>query len=769
MSAWADRFRPGGRLKGLRLSQILPAVVAGLLAGIIDIPIQVSYAALIFSGVLASYVANGIGLALFGAVVLGLVVALTSSYRGMLALPQESPAALLAIAAAAIVAGMPPTASPDAAFVTVVAAIALTSLLNGAFFLALGWFKLGTLIRYIPYPVVGGFLAGTGWLLISGAMGLLTAAPLSSAQLPAMLQMTAVLQWLPAFAFAVLLLVVLRRHSHVLIVPVMILAAVVLFYGVLWLTGTSLAEATARGWLLGPFPDGALWQPLTPAALEQVHWPAVASQAGTIATIVLVSVVALLFNTSGLELTVRQDIELNRELRAAGLGNLLVGLGSGPPGFQTLGQSALGHRLGADSRLVGVTTVALCGLVLILGARVVALFPKPVLASLLLYLGLTFLVEWLYDAWFKLSRAEYAIVVSILLVIILVGVLQGIALGLALAVVLFVVSYSRISVVKHTLSGSTYRSNVDRPWADSRILHDHGACIYILELQGFLFFGTASSLLDQIRRRIDSAELEVPRFIVLDFRRVTGLDSSAVISFVRLRQLAHSRDFVLVLTQLSDQVRQQLSTEISTGDDDDRCHIDADLDHGLEWCEDQILARARSVEQTPEQGLLDDPAGSSLATGDPVRTLYSAEPALPEAAGTSGTVFDQPRLEEYLVVRDVPAGSYLISQGETVGGVFLVESGQVTAEMQSQDGGKVRLRKMGPGSIVGEIGLYAGTPASASVVTELPSKVKYLSVHELKRMEQEEPAMAVAFHRYMARLAGRRLSRANDTIRVLLH
>ena len=583
-------------------------------------------------------------------------------------------------------------------------------------------------------------------------------------------QTAALLQWLPAFAFALLLLVVLRRHSHVAIVPVMMLAAVVLFYAVLWLTGTSLAEATARGWLLGPFPEGALWQPLTPSALRQVYWPAIAGQAATIATIVLVSVVSLLLNTSALELTVRQDIELNRELRSAGLGNLLAGLGGGPPGFQTLGQSALGHRLGADSRLVGVTTVALCGLVLILGARVVALFPKAVLAGLLLYLGLAFLVEWLYDAWFKLSRAEYAIVASILLVIMLVGVLQGVALGLFLAVVLFVISYSRISVVKHVLSGSSYRSNVDRPWPERQILRSRGAWIHILELQGFVFFGTASNLLDQVRRRIENPSLPAPRFVVLDFRQVSGLDASAVLSFARMRQLAQAQGIVLVLTHLSGQVRQRLVAEICLEEDAVLCHVDTDLDHGVEWCEDQIIALAQSAEQIPENGGSEAPAKVVPPDGDQIVSLREALLAMPRGDATSGgpAFFGQTGLEEFLECRDVPAGHYLIHQGEPVEGLFLVESGQVTAQRECQDGSKVRLRKMGPGSIVGEMGLYLGTSASASVVTDLPSKVYYLSADELGRMEQTEPAMAAAFHRYIAQLTGERLARANDTLQVLL-
>jgi SulP family sulfate permease len=731
------RFR-----RQLRPKLLIPSIAAGLVAGLIDIPIEISCAALIFSGALAGYVAGGIGLALFGCFVIGTVVALTSSYRGTVALPQESPAAILALVAAAIVASMPASATSEDTFFTVVAAIAITSLLAGVFFLVVGWCKLGSLIRYIPYPVVGGFLAGTGWLLVSGAMRFLTDLSLSFSQLPTLFGADVLLRWLPALIFGVVLLVILRHHDHCLILPAMLLAAIVLFYGVLWLTGTSLAEAGVQGWLLGPFPEGALWQPLTPSAVDQVYWPAIFGQAGSVAIILFISAVSLLLNTSALELTVGRDIELNRELRSAGLANLLAGLGSGLPGYQTLGQSALSHRMRAHSRLVGITTATLCGVALVFGARVLSYFPKPIVGGLLLYLGLTFLVEWLYDAWFKLSRAEYAIVVLILAVIMAVGVLEGVGLGLVLAVVLFVVSYSRISVVKHTLSGSNYRSNVDRRGPEAQILRDKGDWLYVLELQGFIFFGTANRVLDQVRGRMADPGLPALHFVALDFRQVNGLDASAVLSFVRMKQLVQTEEIVLVFTHLTEEMKRSLSGEVLTEEDRGLWRIESDLDHGLEWCEEQMLRLAEGEEPS-----VDDRGRPADIRPGPIAT---------------------PELKEYVERMEVPQGQYLIHQGDAPGGLYFIEAGQVTAQRECNDGSVIRLRKMGAGTVVGEMGLYLGTAASASVVTNQPSTVYYLSAEALEQMEETKPEMAAAFHRYIAQLLGERLARANDTLQALL-
>jgi SulP family sulfate permease len=118
--------------------------------------------------------------------------------------------------------------------------------------------------------------------------------------------------------------------------------------------------------------------------------------------------------------------------------------------------------------------------------------------------------------------------------------------------------------------------------------------------------------------------------------------------------------------------------------------------------------------------------------------------------------------------REVPGGAYLIHQGDAPRGVYFVDAGQVTAQRECRDGSVVRLRKMGRGSVVGEMGLYLGTVASASVVTNQPSTIYYLSAEALGHMEETEPEMAAAFHRYIAQLLGERLARANDTLQALL-
>ncbi len=279
---------------------LLPSLTVGLLVSIMSIGTIVSLAAFIFSGSLSPFLAGGIGLVLFGALVMGIVVAFTTSLPAMIAIPQDTPAAILALVASGIALAMR-SAQPQSVYVTVVAAIALTSLLMAVILLLLGRFHASGFVRYIPYPVVGGFLAGTGWLLAKGAFGVMLGLPMTLANLPQAFTVAKIVDWLPGLIFAVVLLLVLRRYHHFLITPAALLLATALFYGYLFLAHISVAQASAAGWLLGPFPGGSFYQPLAPASLSQVDWMAILGQADKIVTILVLSVVALLLNTSALE------------------------------------------------------------------------------------------------------------------------------------------------------------------------------------------------------------------------------------------------------------------------------------------------------------------------------------------------------------------------------------------------------------------------------------------------------------------------------------
>jgi SulP family sulfate permease len=146
-----------------------PSLVGGLVSGFYVAIFMFAYAFLIFTGELTPFLPNGIGALLFGAIAIGLIMALTSAIPSLIAAPNDNPVAITAILAIAITESMPTSASAEETFTTVMINIALSTLLVGIVFVLIGRFKLANLVRFIPYPVIGGFLAGTGLIIFRGA------------------------------------------------------------------------------------------------------------------------------------------------------------------------------------------------------------------------------------------------------------------------------------------------------------------------------------------------------------------------------------------------------------------------------------------------------------------------------------------------------------------------------------------------------------------------------------------------------------------------
>jgi len=742
----------------LSYQEVLSSLSAGLIIGILIIFVEVSFSALIFSGELADFVAPAIGFNLFGALVMGIVVALSSSFPGSIILPQDTPAAILSVVAAAVVAAMP-AARNEEAFATVVAAMMVSTIITGMLFWLMGRFNLGRLVRFIPYPVIGGFLAGAGWLLVVGAIGVMTEAPFG----PALFQPDALPRWLPGLVFALALLILLRRFSHFLLMPALLLSGIGLFYLFYFISFGSVASASDQGWLLGPFPDNGLYEPVFNLVLTRADWRLVLGNIVNLSTIFLVSAIALLLNASGLELAVRKDISLNRELKSAGVANILAGLGGSMAGFHALSLSALGYRLGARSRLIGLFCAALVGFALFFGASLLSVFPKMIAGGFLLFLGLDFLMEWIYDAWFKLPKSDYALIWLILIVIAGVGFLEGVAVGIMVAGILFVINYSRTKVVRHAISGADYQSHVMRPRLYEQLLHQRGNSMMALELQGFIFFGTAYRLVEHIRARIENPDAPVLKYLLLDFRLVTGIDTSATLSFSRLMQLLEGRELDLVLTHMSPYVQRQIQKEVLTDAVATSWHIFSDLDHGFAWCEEQMIAVLASV------GL----------AAKPKTFMQYLDESLPNATGETDWLDElnplnrqreSPHLSRILAFmqrQEVEEDTVLLLEGEEVNALSFIEQGKVVAQTKTEDGQVTELRVLGTGTLFGEISMYTQGKATATIVTKEASVLYTLSRESLSQMETDDPELAIAIHRLIAGNLSRKLSQASHTIRAL--
>lgn len=729
----------------LQPTTLLPSITSGLVAGIFAVIYSVSFATLIFSGTLSEYLPIGLGLTLFTSTVVSAIVALFSANPTAIAGPQETTAAILGLVVSAIAATMSGTNSTEEILLTAIAAIIFNSTVTGIFCLILGRFGIGELIRFVPYPVVGGFLAGSGWLLVKGGFRIVTGLSLEFSTLPKLAQSDQLINWIPAVIFAVLLFFILKRYSHFLIVPGMVVAGIATFYLVLLFTGTSVAAASQKGLLLGPFPDAGMWHAstFTLAAIAGANWQTILGLIGNFATLWFIQAISILLNISGIEVVSQRDIDLDRELKTAGIATLLSAVGGGIGGFHHLSQSGLVYRLGARSRLAGLLVALICATMLLLGASILSFCPKQVIGGLLIFNGLSALFTWVYSAWFKFPLFDYCLILLIIFFMTAFGFLQGVVVGMVAAVILFAINTSQIAVTKHTFSGANRHSHVRRPPNEERLLRQKGEQIHILELQGLIFFGTARKLLDRIRERLENPDLPTVKFLVLDFRRVSGLDSSGVMSFSKIKQIAKQNQISLLFTNLSSQDIEQLQQGGCLELKEPFCQLFPDLDRGLEWCENQILESAK------------------LRRRRFLPLALQLKILLPDLDNGS-------QLMKYLEQVQIKQGEFLLHQGDPADGFYFLESGQVSVVLELPNNQTERLATYDSGTILGEMGLYRKEPRTASVIADQNSRLYYLSAEAFERMENEEPKLAVTIHKFIVNLLAERLKQRSEELQNVL-
>jgi SulP family sulfate permease len=653
---------------------------------------------------------------------------------------------ILGVMAAGIVSWH--TSRPEQLAPTVVAAVVLSSIVVGLCLFALGRLRVGHAVRFIPFPVVGGFLAGAGWLIVVGSFRVMTdtvldGTPLGPSTLHRLLEPGVAACWLPGALFAVLLRVVQRRSQHFLILPGLLLGAVALCHVAWWLAADELPRVRSDAWFLAPLAPGQLRETLSADTLSRVDVAALLRQAPNLLTLLLVVVIAILLNATGVEIATQTECDLNGELKVNGLANLLAGLCGGMIGYLSLSRTLLNAKARATGRLAGVIAGLFCAALLVFGGSFIAAFPRPVVGGLLLSLGLGLLLEWLYASWFRLSALDYALVVVILAVIAVWGFLAGVGTGIVIACLVFVYTYGRQRVIKHGFTVATHRSNVDRPAPQRRFLQDQGDRVYVMALQGYIFFGTASSLLDHVRGRLEGPEPSRPRFLVLDFRLVTGLDSSAVLAFVKMRQLATRHGAARVFTALQPAVEQLLRHGGGLDGERSPCQVFADLDRGVEWCEDQLLE-----------------AGWSRRRKSVPLVLQLTE-LFPDPGHAAAFM-------AYLERLPLPAGKTLYRRHDNPEAMYFIESGQVTVFLEAEGQPSRRLRTLSAGTTVGERSFFTRHRHRTSAQSDEPSVLYRLSAEAFERMRQEAPQTAMVFQEYIIRLLADHLSHAYEELGALL-
>lgn len=320
-----------------------------------------------------------------------------------------------------------------------------------------------------------------------------------------------------------------------------------------------------------------------------------------------------------------------------------------------------------------------------------------------------------------MSWSDRVIVWLILAATMLFGFAAAIAIGLVFSTLLFALAYSRIEVLRSASTGGQRFSGTERGEAQIAELLRHGAETRIYELQGYLFFGTAERLYARVTRVIEDADSPIRR-MVFDFRRVAGIDASAAQMFRKLARHARERDLALAFADMSSDAHARLAAAEAL---DGVLQFPA-LAEALTWVEDEVLAAAPGLDARIDpdmRDILDRLDAACAPAGLPRRTMAP--------------------------------GETLFGEGGASNSLAVIESGALAATIALPDGTKRQVARFLPGAVVGEIGLYTGTPRTATVTAERQSVVREITEQHIAAVTAAQPELAAELHRNIARLLGK--------------
>ncbi|HWZ39594.1 MAG TPA: SulP family inorganic anion transporter [Bradyrhizobium sp.] len=712
-------------------------ILGGAAASVLTATFGLSYALLIFTGPLSPYLSYGVATTFISSAILGTVIALRSSFPFAIAAPETSTAAMTGILASSLVERLE-AIDPSAPVIgPVVITFGLASIATGIALCCFGMTRLGRAIRYVPYPVVGGFLGATGCLILLGAIRVITGLRLQFATLDQFANVMTGYELTAACAMALVLYLTWHRSRTPFGLPAILIIGTLAAHVAFRLAGISAADAQALGWTFRPPPQASLLFPWSAQELEHYPWAELPDLAGNLIAVIFVTASSTLFNTAGIEVAAGREADLERELNTTGVANMLAGIFGGYPGCISVSRTVLNFSAGGSGRLSGLTAAAISVSMLLFAPALLGFMPKFVLGGLLIYLGADTLYRWTVQSRRRLSLLEYLSLLAIILIILQWGFIAGVLIGVVIGCTTFALSASRIDSIKFGFSGAEYRSSLDRSRDEQALLSAHGGKIQGLNLQSYLFFGSANRLYQHVKALL--AEHPECRFLLFDFKLVTGVDSSAAYSFAQIKRATTERGIKLVLVHLPAATEKALRSSDFISSD---VSIVPELDHALEWCENEIIAQHqdRTHEEADLRGWFAQFLGSEE---DAVELIHCCE-----------------RLE-------VEAGDIIVRTGEVASSMHFVLDGRVGVMITHDHGGTSRVRSLGRYTTIGEMGLVLNAPRSATIQAELESVLYVLSRPQFEALKRQKPMLGQKLLTYFVSVMAERLAFANRMIGVL--
>ena len=714
-----------------------------LAAMLVALPASIAFGVAVFAP-LGIDPGAGARAGLLGACALGIVAPLLGGTPRLISAPCAPAVAVMAAFALQMMA----KATLDPARIIVL--MTLVGLLAALLQVGFGLARAGTIIKYIPYPVVTGYLSGVGVVIFLKQLPILLGLEKGSSVLHGIV--TPGLWQTPSLTVALASIAVMTLAPRVTkLVPAAILGllAGIAAYFALGLFHPELLTLAGNKLVIGPLTSNG------PSFGDDLHSRMVALGGLHAADLRLVVgpalTLAVLLSLDTLKTCVVIDAltgarhESNRELFGQGMANSVSAVIGGMPGAGTSGATLVNLASGGRTRWSGVFEgVAVLLAFLVLGG-ILGWAPLAALA------GILTVVAWRMFDWSSLRLArqrstafDFFVVVAVIVVAVGVDLILASAVGVALSILLFIRNESRGAVIRRKLYGDSVFSKRRRLPAQAAVLAEHGHQTVVVQLTGSLFFGTT----DQLRTRLQE-DLDRCQTIIFDLRYVDALDLTAAHILEQMQAQLRARgaraEFCNLPRNLAghDDVVGYL-VEVGVIHPNEQGELFAQLSDALAAAEDRILAEHGVAVGADETAL--DLLDMAMLSGRKPETVADLRLCVEESA--------------------VPACGVVFHQGDAGDQIFFVRKGSVRIELTA-GGKKVHIASFGRGDFFGEMAFLDRGCRSADAVAECDCQLYAMSRQRFDAAAQPHPRLGQSVFAALANALALRLRAADGEITTL--
>ena len=521
----------------------------GITAGIVALPLALAFGIQAFSGVSDPSAASiGAYVGLTGAMLLGFFAALFGGTHSQI----SGPTGPMTVVTATLVTGA--WTASGGSISQVLLSMALAAIFCGLFQILFGLIKIGKYVRYIPYPVLSGFMSGIGVIIIIQQLYPLVGASKGGSMIDLLLglpeavastSITALLLGLGTVAIIYLFPLLTKK------VPSTLVALIVMTVVSIFIDMDGVAT-------IGKIPSGI---PMPFFAKEGVSLAGIDWGAVLVAAIVpgltlagLGSIDTLLTSVVADNIT-KTKHNSNRELIGQGIGNAVAGLFCGLPGAGATMRTVVNVKSGGRTQLSGMVH-ALLLLAIMLGiGSIVQYVPLSVLAGILITVGIGIIDFRGFRDLPKIPRADAVVLIVVFLVTVLVDLLTAVGIGMVTACVLFM---KRASDLVEGGYSSQELTNFDKesPWDDEHGMPDTVAHkIYVQRLNGPIFFGTINKF-----KEVMSTVPSDAKIVIIRMRLVSFMDQSGLYAMEEAVKDLQARGIEVLMTIIQPQPLYMLTT-----------------------------------------------------------------------------------------------------------------------------------------------------------------------------------------------------------------